>query len=130
MIIIQLFYGRSCQIKLFQNATIAEANVPGLSQEVRGLFAEARVTNTRLQGLLARPGQEKELANIAMTVDQLNTTLRRISLLVATQAPRIESTLENFRKLSGDMKDLSENLKRTPSDLLFSAPPRKSELVK
>ncbi len=110
--------------------TIADANVPGLAQEVQALFAEARVTNTRLQGLLARPGQEKDLANIAMVVDQLNTTLRRISLLVATQAPRIESTLENFRKLSGDMKDLSENLKRTPSDLLFSAPPRKSELVK
>jgi len=109
---------------------IVDANVPGLSQEVRALFAEARVTNTHLQGLLARPDRDKELANIAMMVDQLNTTLRRISLLVVTQAPRIEGALENFRKISSDLKDLSENLKRTPSDLLFSAPPRKSELVK
>ena len=112
------------------NRAIVDANVPGLSQEVQALFAEARVTNTHLQKLLARPDKDKELANIAVMVDQLNTTLRRISLLVATQAPRIEGTLENFRKISGDLKDLSENLKRTPSDLLFSAPPRKSELVK
>lgn len=102
---------------------IVDANVPGLSQEVQALFAEARVTNAHLQTLLARPSREKELANIALMVDQLNTTLRRISLLVATQAPRIEGALENFRKISSDLKDLSENLKRTPSDLLFSAPP-------
>jgi phospholipid/cholesterol/gamma-HCH transport system substrate-binding protein len=109
---------------------IVDANVPGLTQEVRALFAEARVTNSHLQGLLARPDRDKELANIAMVVDQLNTTLRRLDLLVATQTPRIEGTLENFRKISSDLKELSESLKRTPSDLLFSAPPRKSELMK
>ncbi len=109
---------------------IADANVPGLTQEVQALFAEARVTNSHLQTLLARPAGEKEMANIAMMVDQLNTTLRRLDLLVATQAPRLEGTFENFRKISSDLKTLSENLKRTPSDLLFSSPPRKSELVK
>jgi len=109
---------------------IVDANVAALSQEVRTLFAEARVTNTHLQELLARPDKDKELANIAVVVDQLNTTLRRVSLLIATQAPRIEGTLENFRKISADLKDLSENLKRTPSDLLLSAPPRESELLR
>jgi phospholipid/cholesterol/gamma-HCH transport system substrate-binding protein/paraquat-inducible protein B len=109
---------------------IVDANVPALAQEVQTLFAEARVTNTHLQKLLARPDKDKELANIAVVVDQLNTTLRRVNLLLATQAPRIEDTLENFRKISADLKDLSENLKRTPSDLLLSAPPRESELLK
>ena len=76
------------------------------------------------------PDKDKELANIAVAVDQLNTALRRVNLLLATQAPRLEGTLENFRKISADLKDLSADLKRTPSDLLFSAPPRKSELLK
>lgn len=109
---------------------IVDANVSGLGHEVRALFAEARVTNTYLQGLLARPDKDKDLTNIAMILEQLNTTLRRVDLLVATQAPRLEGTLENLRKTSGDLKELSESLKRTPSDLLFSAPPRKSELVR
>jgi len=110
--------------------TIVDANVPALTQEVQALFAEARVTNTHLQELLARPDKDKELANIAVTVDQLNTVLRRLNAVIVTQTPRLESTLENFRKISADMKDLSANLKRTPSDLLFSRPPRESELLK
>jgi len=110
--------------------SITDANVVGLAQEVRNLFAEARVTNTHLQELLARPDKDKELANVAVMVDELNTTLRRVNLLIATQAPRIESTLENFKKISSDVKDLSESLKRSPSDLLLSAPPRESELLK
>ncbi len=110
--------------------SVADANVAALAQEVRSLFAEARVTNTHLQELLARPDKDKELANIAVMIDELNTTLRRVNLLIATQAPRLEGALENFWKISSDMKDLSEDLKRSPSDLLLSAPPRESELLK
>ena len=51
-------------------------------------------------------------------------------MLILTQTPRIESTLENFRKVSAGMKDLTENLKQNPSDLVFSSPPSESELVK
>lgn len=109
---------------------VVDANVGSLAQEVQGLFAEARVTNKQLQELLARPDKDKDLANIAMVVDELNTTLRRVNFLIATQAPRVESTLENLRKISSDVKDVSGNLKRNPSDILLSAPPRESELVK
>ncbi len=109
---------------------ITDANLAVLAHEVQALFAEARATNKHLQELLARPDKDKELANIALLVDELNTTMRRVNLLIATQAPRIEGTLENFRKISVDVKDLGENLKRNPSDLLLSSPPRESELLK
>lgn len=109
---------------------IADANVVALSEQITSLVAEARVTNRHLQGLLARPDKDKEMASIAVAVDQLNTTLRRVNLLILTQAPRIESTLENFRKISDDVENLTENLKRNPSDLVFSSPPSESELVK
>lgn len=104
--------------------------VEDLLASTNGAVAEVRVTNQRLQGLLARPDQNKEMANLAMAVDELNTALSRANLLVATQAPRLESILENLRKFSSDMKELSENLKRNPSELLFSSPPRQSELRK
>lgn len=119
---------------LFLNANraVTDANVPGLSQQVQALFADLRGTNARLQALLARPDQEKEknMANIALILDQLNTTLRRVDLLVATQTPQLQGMIDNFARISADLKELSANLKRTPSDLLFSSPPRKSELVK
>lgn len=109
---------------------IAEANVAALTQEIKGLFAEARVTNQHLQELLARPEKGEKLANISEAVDQLTTTLRRVNLLIVTQAPRIEDMLENFQRVSDDVKDLSAHLKRNPSDLLLSSPPRESEVLK
>ncbi|MGE5294192.1 MAG: MlaD family protein [Solirubrobacterales bacterium] len=110
--------------------TIVDANVAALAQEVRSLFVETRATNKRLQELLARPDSDKELANVAMLIDEMNTTMRRVNFLIATQGPRIEGTLENFRKISTDVRDLSEGLKRSPSDLILSSPPRESELLK
>lgn len=111
---------------------VEDANVPGLAQQVQALFADLRVTNTRLQGLLARPdgNNDEESANVALILDQLSMTLGRLDLLVATQTPRLEAILANFTRVSSDLKELSASLKRTPSDLLFSAPPRKSELMK
>ncbi len=104
--------------------------VESLMANTNGAVGDVRVTNERLQGLLARPDQDKELANIALMVDELNTTVRRLNLLITTQAPRLESTLENLRKMSSDLSELSANLKRNPSDLLRSSPPRASELRK
>ncbi len=104
--------------------------VEGLLANADGAITEVRTTNQSLQQLLARPDKDKELANIATLVDELNTTVRRVNLLIATQAPRIESTLENLRKISSNVQELSGNLKRNPSDLLLSSPPRKSELQK
>jgi hypothetical protein len=104
--------------------------VEGLLANADGAVTEVRTSNKYLQVLLARPDKDKELANIPMVVDELNTTVRRVNLLIATQAPHIESTLENLQKISSDLRELSENLKRNPSDLLLSSPPRKSELMK
>jgi paraquat-inducible protein B len=104
--------------------------VEGLMANADGAVTEVRTTNKSLQQLLARPDKNKEMANIAVMVDELNTTVRRINLLITTQAPRIESTLENLQKISSNLRELSENLKRNPSDLLLSSPPPRSELQK
>jgi phospholipid/cholesterol/gamma-HCH transport system substrate-binding protein len=157
---VQGLFSHADDLLLAANRAVTDANVAALQEQARGLLvdtrskvnaidaqkigkqvedlmantngavSEVRVTNQRLQELLARPDQNKQMANLAMAVDELNTALRRVDLLVATQAPRLESILENFRQMSSDMKELSEKLKRNPSELLFSSPPRQSELRK
>jgi phospholipid/cholesterol/gamma-HCH transport system substrate-binding protein len=129
---VQKLFNHVDDLILTAGRTVTDANVPGLAQQAQALFADLRVTNTRLQGLLARPDgdKEKEMANVALILDQLSTTLRRLDLLVATQTPRLEAILANFTRVSNDLKEVSASLKRTPSDLLFSGPPRKSELMK
>ncbi|MHC4165922.1 MAG: MlaD family protein [Planctomycetota bacterium] len=110
---------------------IVDANVPAIGNQIRSLFAEARQTNQHLQELLKRPKKtQSEMANIAVTIASLNKTLMRIDKLVLTQSPQIARTLENLREVSADLKQLTGDLKQYPSQLIFSKPPSKSEIVK
>ena len=69
-------------------------------------------------------------ANIPEVTAQLNRTLQRINKLIASEKPEIEESLENLREVSTNLKDLTETLKRHPSNLIFSKPPPKSEVLK
>ena len=69
-------------------------------------------------------------ANVPQMTSQLTKTLQRIDELLATQRPEIEEAVKNLRGVLANLKDLTESLKRHPSDLIFSQPPRKSEDLK
>jgi len=114
------------------NQAVEDVNVAALSEEIKSLFAEIRATNERIRGLLAgpEPDSSEKMANLAAVMGQLSSTLQRIDRLILTQTPRIEDTLENLRKASDDMKDLTEDLKKSPSSILLSSPPPKSEVLK
>lgn len=109
---------------------IDDANIGAVAQEMKNLFAEARGTNQHIQKLLASKKVESEMANLPEVVDQLSQTLQRIDKLVSAVAPQIERTLQDVRQISTNLKDLSEDLKRHPSELIFSRPPPKSEVLK
>lgn len=109
---------------------VADANVPALSRDVQELVAEVRQTNGNLQRLLASPKPISGPSNLPEVVARLNKTLGRIDKLIATERPQIEMILANFKDISENMKDLTESLKRHPSDLLFSKPPSQSEALK
>jgi len=113
------------------NQAIDDVNVPAIGNQVQNLFAEARQTNQSLQELLKRPEKtESQMANVAVMIASLNRTLMRIDKLVTTQSPQIELALENLREVSGDLKELTSDLKQHPSQLIFSQPPSKSEISK
>jgi len=108
---------------------IDDARIAELSTEVRALFSEARQTNQSLKKLLEDTTPDQNLANIAELVDQLNTTLVKIDRLIQLHSPQIVEMLENFRQVSDNLKDLTEDLERNPS-MIFSEPPEKKESSK
>lgn len=112
------------------NQVVVDSNVPAISSELKGLLAEARQTNQHLQKLLKSPEKDSQMASIAVTVAQLNKTLLRIDKLVSSQTPQIEHALEDLKQVSTNLKELTESLKKHPSELIFSQPPPKSEAVK
>lgn len=109
---------------------VADANVPALSRDIRDLIAQVRQTNANLNKLLASPKPISGPSNLPEMVARLNKTLGRIDKLISTERPQIEMILANFKEISDSMKDLTESLKRHPSDLLFSKPPSQSEALK
>ncbi len=112
------------------NRSVADANVPALSEEAQGLMAELRMTNKHLQSLLSPREESPAVANMPDVVARLGQTLSQVNNLLATERPEIQIILAELRETMGNLNDLILNLRERPSDLLFSNPPRESEVLK
>jgi hypothetical protein len=112
------------------NETIADANVPALSQEAQSLIAELRTTNGHLKDLLAPPEGMAERPNLPEVVARLSQTIGQLNRVLAAERPEIQTILAELRETMDGLNDLVTNLRERPSDLLFSNPPRKSEILK
>jgi phospholipid/cholesterol/gamma-HCH transport system substrate-binding protein/paraquat-inducible protein B len=107
-----------------------DANVPEISKQIISLLTEARQTNQDLKKLLASEKTDPQMANVAKMIAQLNQTLYRIDKLIISQTPQIAQTLEDLRQVSANLREMTENLKKHPSESVFSQPPPKSEALK
>jgi phospholipid/cholesterol/gamma-HCH transport system substrate-binding protein/paraquat-inducible protein B len=128
------------------NRVIEEAHVAQVSDQSVALLKELRVTNRRLDRLLAdgkAPLQQffaslptlsrsltlsaRQLETLARELPKdlapLGRSLRQMSALLAAQQQNIEATLTNLRQTSENFLDLSESARAYPSRMLFGAPP-------
>ncbi len=112
------------------NQTVADANVPALSQEAQSLIAELRTTNDYLQDLLAPPAGAERLPNVPEAVARLSQTISQLNNLLATERPELETILTDIREITDSLTELVSTLKERPSEILFSKPPRQSEVFK
>jgi phospholipid/cholesterol/gamma-HCH transport system substrate-binding protein/paraquat-inducible protein B len=60
---------------------------------------------------------------------QLRQTLQRVNRLLAGQQREIERTFENLRAVSENLKEITENTAKYPSQTLFGAPPPPSKVM-
>jgi phospholipid/cholesterol/gamma-HCH transport system substrate-binding protein/paraquat-inducible protein B len=60
---------------------------------------------------------------------QLRQTLRRLNRLLASQQQEMQTTVENLRTISENVKEITDNSTRYPSQVLFGAPPPKSDAI-
>jgi len=68
-------------------------------------------------------------ADLPDTSAQLRQTLQRTNRLIATQQQGIAATIENLQAVSNDIKELTENSRKYPSQVLFGAPPPPSKVM-
>ena len=63
------------------------------------------------------------------TSSQLRQTIQRMNRLLANQQRDIEKTMDNLRAVSENMKEITDNSKKYPSQVLFGAPPPPSKAM-
>jgi ABC-type transporter Mla subunit MlaD len=117
-----------------------------VSDEAVGLIAELRQTNGELRKILADPaftklpGQTSAtlesvralVANPALpqSIAHLERTLARLDRIFGGGEADLATTFQNLRQITDNLRDLTEDAKRYPSNVLFGAPPRPLEPAK
>jgi phospholipid/cholesterol/gamma-HCH transport system substrate-binding protein/paraquat-inducible protein B len=66
--------------------------------------------------------------DLPQTTSQLLQTLRQLNRLINTQQQQIQATLENIRAVTENVKDFADESRRYPSQVIFGAPPPRSEV--
>ncbi|HVO88500.1 MAG TPA: MlaD family protein [Casimicrobiaceae bacterium] len=124
-------------------ATLDNLQAKKVSDEATALLTELRQSNAELKGILADPGFKQIPGDTAATMQKLREfvsdpklgtsvahmerTLSRIDRLFGGGEPDLARTIENLRQITENLRDLSEDAKRYPSNVIFGAPPRPLE---
>jgi ABC-type transporter Mla subunit MlaD len=110
-----------------------------LSDEASALIGELRQSNTELRRTLGSPAFQKlpedagaavarvrqlvDDPKLATTITNLERSLARIDRIIGGGEADMAATIENLRQITDNLRDLTEDAKRYPSNLLFGAPP-------
>jgi ABC-type transporter Mla subunit MlaD len=116
-------------MKSIQTA-VEEAKMAELRQSATEMMNQFRVTLKDARALLQSSDPNMPPANIADTLTQLDRNLRQIENLVSTHQDDLDKILTDFKTTSRNLKELSEQLKADPAQMLMSAPPSKTEVIK
>jgi methyl-accepting chemotaxis protein len=94
---------------------------------MKQLLADLPRTSESLRRVIQR--LDAMSADLPETNAQLRQSLRRLSRMLASQQQEIQNTVENMRAITENVKEITEDSKRYPSQALFGAPPPRSGAV-
>jgi paraquat-inducible protein B len=125
------------------DATLNDIAAKKISDEAVALIAELRQSNAELKSTLGSPAFKKlpESADAALqevrkvvgdprigsSVAHMERTLTRLDRIFGGGEADLTTTIENLRQITDNLRDLTEDAKRYPSNVIFGAPPRPLE---
>jgi len=120
-----------------------ELQTKEISEKTTALLSELRDSNTELKKLLSNPATQKipddveaALARVRAIVDDpalsrsvqnLSRSLGRLDRILGGGEADMTRTFENLRQITDNLRDLTEDAKRYPSNVILGAPPRPFE---
>lgn len=100
------------------SSVLQGVDLRGIGKESQQLLAEMRETNSKISKLFS--------GDLEASLEQFQGTFRRLSALISGRQQDIDITLRNFRAASENLREITENAKRYPSQLFFGEPPSPS----
>jgi len=105
------------------------------SREFRQILSHAAGTLAEARNMVADLAQVSKRINTGSEklpdmVSRLERSLRRIDTLLANKSPDVEETIENLRVMSENLRELSDNAKRYPAQVLLGEPPPRLGVTK
>ncbi|MCC6712236.1 MAG: MCE family protein [Candidatus Dadabacteria bacterium] len=105
------------------NNAVEQAKVGELSADLRKLVKTLDTTTAELDKMLKSQETKETIANVVAITGELNRTLRRTDRLLSNREHNIKLTMDNVERITEDMKEFMELLKKYPSWVLFGSPP-------
>jgi len=119
--------------------SIDDLNIKNISKLVENLLTEVRETNKKIKPLITdasetmdsvkemvddtRKPLAESLGELPEIIAQLKRTLRQFNYFVSSEKQNIGVSTENVRVITGNLRDMTEDAKRYPSQFLFGDPP-------
>ena len=124
-------------------STLNDLEAKKISGEAVALISELRKSNAELQATIGSPAFKKlpETAEgaiadvrkvvsdpkIASSIAHMDRTLTRLDRIFGGGESDLTRTIENLRQITDNLRDLTEDVKRYPGNVIFGAPPRPLE---
>jgi phospholipid/cholesterol/gamma-HCH transport system substrate-binding protein/paraquat-inducible protein B len=105
---------------------LAEAELPGVSEETRAAVAEVRGAAAALRDLAASEGVTNTAEKLPALLARADQSLLRLDLALAGADESTAATLEHMRVFARNLRELSELAKAYPSFLLLGEAPQGS----
>jgi paraquat-inducible protein B len=119
--------------------TLDSIDAKKLSNEAVALLAEARESNAELKKTLSNPALQKlpddtaaaiarirtivDDPNLPNSIQHLSRSLGRLDRIMSGGEVDLTVTIENLRQITDNLRDLTEEAKRYPANVLFGGPP-------
>ncbi len=110
------------------NKILDEVKMSKLTSQAGQLIAELRETNKKVKPFITDASETMDSVSeeLPEILAQLKRTLRRFNNFVSNEEENVAVSTENVRLITGNLRDLTESAKKSPSQFIFAGPPPRS----
>ena len=110
--------------------SLKAANIGEMSANGNALLAEIRETNKELKKIVANPKMQDLPTKLNESLTLMSQSMNKLNNMLSNNNKDISVAVENFRIVTEDLREVSNNAKKYPSMLLFGEAPKSSEMGK